>query len=169
MRLDRLIFLHGLEGSSQGVKASLLRSLFPDILTPDFDGDLSDRMQQLVAILAARTGWTLIGSSFGGLMAALYACRHPERIDRLILLAPALIWPDFAMHPPEPIDRPVVVIHGSRDTIVPLAATRTLAEQAFKNLSFHVVDDDHGLYKTVHNLDWFSLLENLEFHLSGAA
>jgi pimeloyl-ACP methyl ester carboxylesterase len=157
---DRLIFLHGLEGSSQGVKATLLRGIFPDILTPDFHGDLDDRMQHLATILEDRAGWTMIGSSFGGLMAALFACRHPERVARLILLAPALVWPDFAMQPPEPIDLPVVVIHGSRDTIVPLEATRLLAELVFKNLSFQVVNDDHGLYKTVHALDWASLLVN---------
>jgi pimeloyl-ACP methyl ester carboxylesterase len=160
MTTDSLIFLHGLEGSSQGVKATLLRGIFPGILTPDFHGDLNNRMQQLDAILEYRNGWRMIGSSFGGLMAALFACRHPERVDRLILLAPALIWPDFAMQPPEQIDLPVVVIHGRHDTIVPLEATRPLAERVFTNLSFQVVDDDHGLYKTVHELDWLSLLES---------
>lgn len=158
MKPDRLIFLHGLEGSSQGIKATLLRGLFPDILTPDLHGDLNERMTQLNALLGDQTGWTIIGSSFGGLMAALFACQHPDQVARLILLAPALIWPDFAVHPPEPIDIPVVVYHGNHDTIVPLAATRSLAERVFKNLVFHEVDDDHGLYKTVHSLDWTSLL-----------
>jgi len=40
MKPTRLIFIHGLEGSSQGVKATLLRGLFPGILTPDFRGSL---------------------------------------------------------------------------------------------------------------------------------
>ena len=36
----RLIFIHGLEGTSQGVKATLLRGLFPGLLAPDFPGSL---------------------------------------------------------------------------------------------------------------------------------
>ena len=159
MKPDRLIFLHGLEGSSQGVKATLLRGQFPGILTPDFNGDLNQRMTKLNAILTKETGWTMIGSSFGGLMAALFACQHLDQVARLILLAPALIWPDFAAQPPEPVDVPVVIYHGSRDSVVPLEATRILAERVFKNLAFHIVDDDHGLYKTVHAIDWNTLLE----------
>ena len=34
----------------------------------------------------------LIGSSFGGWAAAAYAEQHPERVDRLLLLSPALAW-----------------------------------------------------------------------------
>jgi predicted esterase YcpF (UPF0227 family) len=63
---ERYIFLHGLEGSSQGVKATLLRELFAGILIPDFNGDLDDRMEKLSSILGNQTGWTIIGSSFGG-------------------------------------------------------------------------------------------------------
>ncbi len=155
---ERLIFLHGLEGSSQGDKATLLRGLFPGIQTPDFQGDLDTRMAKLNDLLKAKKDWTMIGSSFGGLMAALFACRHPDQVTRLILLAPALIWPDFANQPPDPIDIPVVVYHGRRDVIVPLETTRRLAKMVFTNLTFHIVDDDHGLYKTVHALDWLSLL-----------
>lgn len=158
MKVERLIFLHGLEGSSQGVKATLLRELFPAILIPDFHGDLGNRMEKLNSILGDQTGWTIIGSSFGGLMAAMFACRRPQQRERLILLAPALIWPDFAMQPPEPVALPVVVYHGSRDAIVPLEKTRLLAEKVFQNVKFIVVDDDHGLYQTVHAIDWPGLL-----------
>lgn len=154
----QLIFLHGLAGSSQGVKARLLRGIFPQILTPDFDGDLDERMTALEEILADETGWRIIGSSFGGLMAALYASRHPDRVDRLILLAPALIWPDFAASPPGPIDTPVLIYHGSKDELIPLELVQELAEKVFLNLTFKVVDDDHGLYQTVHAIDWPGLL-----------
>jgi pimeloyl-ACP methyl ester carboxylesterase len=158
MSKNNLIFIHGLEGSSQGVKATLLRGIFPGILTPDFTGELIQRMSQLDFILRDREDWTIIGSSLGGLMAAMYACRIPRRVKRLLLLAPALIWPDFAENLPAPIDLPVTIIHGTRDKLVPLNATRTLAKQVFRNLTFQEVDDDHGLYKTVHQLDWHKLL-----------
>ncbi len=154
----RLIFIHGLLGDSKGVKATLLRSLFPGILTPDFSGSLEERMEALNSTLGDVENWTVIGSSFGGLMGALFTCQNPGQVDKLILLAPALIWPDFAMNPPSPIDVPVVVYQGSRDEHIPAKEVRRLSEMVFKNLEFHLVDDDHGLYKTIHALDWKTLL-----------
>lgn len=150
----RLIFIHGLEGSSQGVKATLLRGLYPEILTPDFPGDLAARMEKLRAVLDKGRNWTVVGSSFGGLMGALFTTEHPGQVRKLVLLAPALIWPDFASRPPGPVDTPTVVYHGRRDTLIPLNLVRNLAEQVFLNLEFHEVDDDHGLYQTVQALDW---------------
>ncbi len=155
---DGMVFIHGLEGSSQGVKATLLRGIFPEILTPDFQGSLDDRMADLEALLAGKNGWKIIGSSFGGLMAALFACRCPSLVDRLILLAPALIWPDFANNLPAPISLPVIVYHGSKDEIISLEAVREISNKVFLNLTFHVVDDDHGLYQTVHAIDWRNLM-----------
>ncbi|MCZ7551073.1 MAG: hypothetical protein B6D39_13220 [Anaerolineae bacterium UTCFX2] len=150
----RTILIHGLEGSSQGDKAVLLRGIFPEMLTPDFRGDLPERMQALLGYLAEGDDWTVIGSSLGGLMAALFSTSHPGRVRKQILLAPALFLPEFAERPPAPIDVPTVVYHGRGDTVVPLDETRTLAEKTFLNLEFHEVDDDHRLFNTTQNLDW---------------
>ena len=150
-----LIFIHGLYGTSQGVKATLLRERYPHIVIPDFPGDLETRMEKLEGVLSPKMDWIIIGSSFGGLMGALYSFRHPERVRKLVLFAPAIIWGDF---PDSPIDIPTVIIHGEQDEIVPLDQTRTLAERLFTNLDFRVVEDDHGLYKTVHALDWDAVL-----------
>ena len=155
---NKLIFIHGLMGSSQGVKATLLRERFPKILTPDFPGSLEERMDRLDSHLSTKKGWTIVGSSLGGLMGAIYTTRHPDQVRKLVLLAPALVWPDFAQNLPEPVDVPTVVYHGSQDDLIPLDAVRTLAEQVFRKLTFHVVEDDHGLYKTVHELDWDMVL-----------
>jgi pimeloyl-ACP methyl ester carboxylesterase len=154
-----LIFIHGLLSSGQGFKGNLLRERLPGILTPDFNGSLEERMAGLIAILADRTGWTLIGSSFGGLMGALFTCRHPQQVNRLVLLAPALIWPDFAQVLPPPVSVPTVVYHGSRDSVIPLELVRPLAEQVFLDLTFHVVDDDHSLHATVQGIDWPALVK----------
>jgi len=54
--LKNIIFIHGLEGTSQGVKASLLRGIYPEILTPDFRGDLAARMAYLSASAAGSQG-----------------------------------------------------------------------------------------------------------------
>ena len=149
-----LIFIHGLEGTSQGVKASLLRGLFPSMLTPDFSGSLEERMATLIPILGDQDVWTIVGSSFGGLMAALFVCHHPAQARKLVLLAPALILPQFASSNPTPVDVPTIIYHGRQDQIIPLEPTRRLAHQVFQNLIFHEVDDDHGLHKTVMEIDW---------------
>jgi pimeloyl-ACP methyl ester carboxylesterase len=156
---ERLIFIHGLWGSSQGVKATLLREIFPSILTPDLDGELHERMENLGMILEDKTGWTIIGSSLGGLMGAMFTCQNPDRVAKLIMLAPALIWPDFANSLPEPASVPAVIYHGNRDVIVPLEQVKEIAGRVFLDLTFNVVDDDHGLYKTVHEIDWLTLLD----------
>jgi len=152
-----LIFIHGLISSGQGFKGNFLSALFPDILTPDFPGDLAERMAKLEAILADSDDLVLIGSSYGGMMAALYACAHPHRVRKIILLAPALPYHPFDENPPEPCDVPAIIFHGKRDAIVPLKPTRALARQVFTNLQFNIVDDDHMLHETVLRLDWRAL------------
>jgi pimeloyl-ACP methyl ester carboxylesterase len=158
-RPDRLIFIHGLMGSSQGVKATLLRERYPKMLTPDFPGSLEERLSGLEAHLGRKNDWTIVGSSLGGLMGAIYTTRQPCQVRKLVLLAPALVWPDFAQNLPDPIDVPTVIYHGRQDDLIPLGAVRLLAEQVFHQLTFNVVDDDHGLYKTVHALDWGAVLK----------
>ena len=154
-----LIFIHGLEGSSQGFKATMLRGLFPHILTPDFRGPLEERMAKLAPLLTDQSGWVIVGSSFGGLMGTLFTCQYPQQVQKLVLLAPALSWPSFVDHPPAPVSVPTIVYHGHADTVVPLEPVRALCEQVFSNLTFHTVDDDHQLHKTVQAIDWPTLLE----------
>jgi pimeloyl-ACP methyl ester carboxylesterase len=156
---SRIVFIHGSGGDkSQTYKARLLHGLFPGMLTPDFDGDLRERMAQLRAILGNETGWTLIGSSLGGLMAALFAAQAPGQVRKLVLLAPALTLPEFAGIPPASIDIPTVIIQGTQDELIPIQVARELAEKAFTHLTYLAVDDDHRLHKTAAELDWKSLL-----------
>lgn len=155
---ERLMFIHGLNGDGRGVKATLLRELFPEISTPYFPGSLEERMDRLKALLAGDDEWTLVGSSFGGLMAATFACEQPSRVRKQVLLAPALLRPAFAQQLPDPVEVPTVIFHGTQDDLIPLKSVRQLAERIFNDLTFHVVEDDHGLYETVHNLDWRELL-----------
>lgn len=154
-----LMFIHGLISSGQGDKATFLRTQLPGLLTPDFSGTLDQRMAQLTVILGDTPGWTLIGSSFGGLMATLFACQHPAQVRQLILLAPALTWPDFVHRLPPPTDVPTTIYHGRADDVVPLAPTRAIAARLFTRMTFHEVDDGHDLYATVRTLDWPGLLE----------
>ncbi len=160
MDTKHLIFIHGSSGSkSRTYKAVLLRGLFPDMLTPDFDGDLSERMAQLEGILRNQTGWTIIGSSLGGLMAVLFAAQHPGQVRKLVLLAPALTLPEFSGNLPLSISVPTIIVQGTRDDLIPLESARGLAEKVFANLTYLVVDDDHRLHKTAEELDWKVILD----------
>ncbi|MBR31037.1 MAG: hypothetical protein CMN77_06960 [Spirochaetaceae bacterium] len=152
------IFIHGLEGSSKGYKASLLKKLFPDLICPQFTGPPEERMQMLEEILEGKGDISIVGSSLGGLMAALYALQHSDAIDRLILLAPALPMMDWSAFWDKPLKAPVKIYHGIHDDVVPLAQTRALAQKLFTDLEFNEVDDDHRLKKTVRELDFRALL-----------
>ena len=157
--VKKLIYLHGLESDSNSGKARLFREWFPGMLTPDFKGLFDERMNQLIPMLSDKTDWTLIGSSFGGLMGATFTCDNPTQVRKLILLAPALMLPPFASRDPKPVSVPTLVIHGTLDTVVPLEPVREIAQRFFTDLTYHVVEDDHRLHKAVHELDWRSIVE----------
>lgn len=48
--------------------------------------DLDALMTHLISEGAPLTGWTLIVHDWGGMIGMAYACRHPERIARLVIL-----------------------------------------------------------------------------------
>jgi len=157
---NRLIYLHGRDSDSNSGKARQFREWFPGMLTPDFTGSLEARMSQLYPILSDKTDWTIIGSSFGGLMGAVFTLDHPSQVRKLILLAPALMLEPLAsLSNPKPASVPTIVIHGTLDTVVPLEPVRKIAQKLFTNVKYHVVEDDHRLHKSVHELDWNSILE----------
>lgn len=160
--MPNIIFIHGLESSGQGFKGQLFKKELPGIITPDFraytpdisyNDLLKERMAQLYSILEEKEPWIIIGSSFGGLMGALYTCQFPNRVSRLILLAPVLTTP---LDPQkfQSINIPVIVFHGKNDQIVPFKPSRSRAKKLFSNLTYNVVEDDHKLHSTVLKIDW---------------
>ena len=154
-----MIFLHGLESSSQTYKASVIRQSYPELIVPDFTGPLEKRMQTLYPILGDRKDWTIIGSSFGGLMGAIFACEYPDQVQKLVLLAPALMLPQFAPYAGrEPVPVPATIIHGTQDTVVPLEEVCEIAQKVFTNLKYEIVDDDHYLHVATDTLDWKTIL-----------
>ena len=153
-----IIFLHGLVSSGHGFKGNLFRSIFPHALTPDFTGSLDERLTQLIPIMEDQTGWTIIGSSFGGLMATIFTAQRPDQVRKLILLAPALILPEFERQQDPDIEVPTVIFHGKRDDVIPLEPLRAICERVFMNLTFNIVEDDHRLHRTVQSLDWPALV-----------
>lgn len=92
-------------------------------------------------------------------MAALFSTRHPAQVRKQILLAPALMLPEFAENLPAPVDVPTLIIHGKQDTVVPVTVNKPLAEKVFRNLDYRLVDDDHRLHKIADQLDWKIIIQ----------
>ena len=152
------IFMHGLESSNQGTKSVFFRERYPDMIIPLFTGSLEERMEELDRILSDQTGIVLVGSSFGGLMGAIFAMEHESRVEKLVLLAPAINLLDATSSQQKRISVPAWIYHGRNDDVIPLKEVEQVAGEIFAHLSFHVVDDDHFLHKTFKTLDWDSLL-----------
>jgi len=93
-----IVYLHGFASSPQSRKAQWFRRRFdetgvkiavPDLENGDFTGLTVSGMIGRVKEASGNGPVTLMGSSLGGYVAALYAWQWPERVDRLILMAPA--------------------------------------------------------------------------------
>ena len=104
-----VFYLHGFVSSPRSTKVQYFMQMLgrlgtevrcPDLNEPDFKTLTMTRMlEQLGAGLAgAREPSTLIGSSLGGTLAILAAARFPSRVDRLVLLAPAVMFGDPEHH-----------------------------------------------------------------------
>ncbi len=155
---SKIIYLHGLESTSQSGKARQFAELFPGMITPDFTGSFEERMEQLYPILGDQKDWTIIGSSYGGLMGGVFTCKHPEQVRKLILLAPALMLPEFTNEQFSKIDVPTVLIHGTQDDVVVPEPVRIIAEEIFTNLKYISVEDGHRLHKAFEELNWVEIL-----------
>ena len=100
--MRHVLYLHGFASSAQSSKAAFFRSKLsahgvevqtPDFNAPDFSTLTVSRMLRQVhdAIQAVPPGpVALIGSSLGAFVAVHAALQEAERVDRLVLLAPAL-------------------------------------------------------------------------------
>lgn len=98
---SRVVYLHGFASSPLSTKARFFARHFADLGVgceiPQLDEGNFETLtvsDQLRVIDQAVNGEavTLMGSSLGGYLAALYAARHPN-VERLVLLAPAFQFP----------------------------------------------------------------------------
>ncbi len=101
-----ILYLHGFASGPASKKAQFFQSRFlergremmiPDLAAGDFENLTITSQLAVVERAAAGRPVSLIGSSLGGYLAALYASRHPE-VEKLVLLAPGFgfpsRWPD---------------------------------------------------------------------------
>ena len=163
MTVKTKIFIHGLESSSQGVKGRFFQQRFPDMIVPDFIDPLEERMAKLKSILGDKDKIIIVGSSYGGLMGTIFTMENEERVEKLILLAPAINYLNMALEKlgvkEKIIKIPTHIYHGKKDDVIPLQEVRPVADKIFENLSFNVVDDDHYLHETFFNIPWELLLK----------
>lgn len=148
-----ILFAHGLESGPIGRKSQALIDAGYEVLAPDCRGlDLAQRVARIIEVLVATQASAgaaplLVGSSFGGiagLVAALVAAERGVTVPGLVLCAPALMLPP----PPDTVARlrcpaPTIVVHGTRDEVIPIELSRRFAIEHGAEL--REVDDDHGL------------------------
>jgi pimeloyl-ACP methyl ester carboxylesterase len=95
--MNRILYLHGFASGPSSSKARFFRDRLqaagalveiPDLAAGDFEHLTLTGQLSVIAQVARGEPVSLIGSSMGGYLAAIYASRHPE-VARLVLLAPA--------------------------------------------------------------------------------
>jgi uncharacterized protein len=108
--MPRYIYLHGFASSPASRKARFFAQRFrdlgigleiPDLAEGNFRSLTLTAQLKVIAQVSHDEPVSLIGSSMGGYLAALYAARHAE-VEKLVLLAPAF---SFASRWPETLGR----------------------------------------------------------------
>lgn len=143
-----LIWCHGSLSQPWGEKSKSLADIaqaagmtmdavdFQDLENPD------QRVSRLIAKLEeSGKPAILAGSSMGGYVASA-AARHADILG-LFLLAPAFYLPGYAMHVFSGLPKPVSVIHGWDDDVVPVENSIRFAK--LHKASLHLLPDDHRL------------------------
>jgi pimeloyl-ACP methyl ester carboxylesterase len=175
----RIVYLHGFASGPHSNKAQFFQKKFtergvrfdvPELDEGNFEALTVTGMLKVTERVAGSEKVVLMGSSLGGFVAGLFAERHPELVDRLVLLAPALRfaqqwrqrfsaeelaawkskgWATFFhyahkrdehlaysfVEDAEKYDResnfpqPALLLHGTDDPVVPVAASRDFAER----------------------------------------
>jgi hypothetical protein len=113
-----IFYLHGFASSAQSTKARYFQERLNErgrtLVCPDFNGPdfrtmtmtrMLDQLEHAIG-QSADIPVALIGSSLGGTLAILAAERFGPRVDRVVLMAPAVMFakPGHHLLPPERID-----------------------------------------------------------------
>jgi pimeloyl-ACP methyl ester carboxylesterase len=154
-----ICFFHGMDSSPQGTKSTLLRGHYPRIWIPALPPDVEARLDILDREM--NRPMVVVGSSLGGLTAILFAMRKPQRVEGMVLLAPAVGTNRtdlFHAHQMEvlrtvyiPPEIPTTVIAGIRDDVIPISAIRSMVARSPdpRRITLHEVDDDHNLHQSL--------------------
>lgn len=144
----KVYFSHGKESGPWGSKIRHLAAIAQELAFSVESLDYSDiqnpdlRVARLLEALKAEEGNViLVGSSMGGYVSTVASMTHAAR--GLFLLAPALYMPgyDHQIYPTK--CRPLTVIHGWQDDIIPAANSIRFCEE--QRAELHLIDGDHRL------------------------
>lgn len=139
----QVFFFHGLESAPHGRKFHALAEHF-DVESPDFQGmHIDERLEKALALTEGMSDLVVVGSSYGGLLAALLYLEVPERFFGYVLAAPALMLADELSAMPEH----AAVIHGVHDEIVAIGPVRAICAE--HGVDFIEVDDEHRLAESL--------------------
>lgn len=148
LAMPAVYFSHGQESGPWGTKirsmAEAVRRLGCRAESVDYQGiaDPGARVDKLLAECAGLDEpLVLVGSSMGGHVATAAAGALGAR--GLFVLAPAYYVEGFDALTPAAPDMPIMIVHGWRDEVVPVANSIRYAQQCRATL--HVVDGDHRL------------------------
>lgn len=138
----RVQFAHGLESSPGSAKALYFDKRFdavtPAMNTSDFEACVTVHADEI----AAQEPDVLVGSSFGGAV-VLALIQRGFYAGPSLLLAPAFRGRVEARIPD---GLRVLVVHGKRDTVVPIEDSRELVKTGTDgSVALVEVDDDHML------------------------
>ena len=152
------MYLHGLEGSPNGTKATYLRQRYSLVAPklPAYGKDISN----IHAILNALNNCVpvakravedekpdiIVASSFGGaVLMRLYQEKCWNKPS--VFLAQGAIF--LRVGNQLPASARAIFIHGREDSLIPLSHSQQICEQAGPNVELWAVNDDHYLYKAM--------------------
>ena len=156
--MTKVMYLHGLEGSPYGTKASYLRQRYT-LVAPELPaygkdvkqfGKLIESLNKCVPVarkaIERDNPDIIVASSFGGaVLMRLYAEQSWQK--PAVFLAQGAVFLQVGNQ--LPADARAIFIHGREDSLIPLSHSQQICEQAGPNVELWVVDDDHYLYKAM--------------------
>lgn len=171
--MNRIVYLHGFASSPLSTKARFFGARFaeagvpfevPDLAEGDFEHLTITGQLRVIEGACRGEAVTLMGSSMGGYLAALYAASHPE-VTQVVLMAPAFCfarrWAE--VFGPEKYDewkqliqdgeryegypdfrQPGLILHGRSDPVVPARLSEAFAA-SHPNVQLELLESGHEL------------------------
>ena len=145
------MYLHGLEGSPNGIKGAWMQSKFAAD-APELPARFNNPNAFAESVLIAQNAvqdlqpTLIVGSSFGG---AVLLQLHHNNIwtGPSIFLAQAGV--KYGLSPHLPYNHRAILIHAKEDKIIPIEGSRQIQEQSGTNIELWIVNGDHRLHHIV--------------------